>query len=284
MVLGNEDDAPREIIERLKRPVEDVDTLLHLLLVPLQALGILPVQYHHYVKTSLRSESFVVAKHVPPIQVALLQHVLPSWETELTRLSLLSVIDFWFCPEILLPHEGCGEIALHAYTSLLCTPLDTPSIRYFARLRELYPAERIHGIIFHRSATDDARKHLAWEDYLQILTSAPAKIANAGATRKLTIPSSLDHGPYFGSLCVSLEKLVHMHCSSSGRGELIGEHHIAALTGNSANGIHWVLHIETMSARRLSGISAQFAFATVLFWNQSGRHSHPLGRICRFLG
>jgi telomere length regulation protein len=283
MILGNEDDAAREIIERLKRPIEDVDTLLHLLFVPLQALGILPVQYQHYVKTSLRSESFVIAKHVPLIQVALLQHVLPSWETELARSSLLSVIDLWFCPEILPLREVYGEIALHAYTSLLSTPLDAPSIRYFARLRELYPAERIHDVVFHRSAIDDARRQRDWEDHLQILTTGPAKIANASATRKLTVPSSLDHGPYFDSLCVSLEKLIHVHCSSSSRGELFGEHHLTALTGNSENGLHWVFHIKTMSARRLSGIAANFAFATILFWNQSGLHSHSLARICRFL-
>jgi telomere length regulation protein len=213
------DDVLRTCIEQLQRPVVDVQTLLSALCPPLEALGVLPTKFAQYVDVRVRPASRVTARHITRIQSAILEHVLPAWETELEKQHLGAVLGLWLCPVRSEKGPGAGTIAVEAYASLLSLPITTQSLPWITRLVDAYPIEAVHSIIFDHVTTDISKAQLRWEDAVRVITSVPAKAANALGTLKLDLPPPLKYGRYMNRLFIGVEQLIHEHCRRRSKGK-----------------------------------------------------------------
>ncbi|EGN95974.1 hypothetical protein SERLA73DRAFT_170414 [Serpula lacrymans var. lacrymans S7.3] len=202
----------KDVINKLQVSVTELPTLLSLLCAPLDSLGLLPPQYRRYNLHPLTSCTLNASRHIPPIQRALLQHVIPTWEAVLVEEKLISLVEQYFCPDAFsnaLP--AAGEIALLAYSTILSLSLTEQSIQLLCRLSKGFPIDRLHRAVFSGS-TSSERQSLAWGDCLRNVFSVPAKVANALKGKDL--PPGLDHATYFNNLSLRCEVLVNASSSA----------------------------------------------------------------------
>jgi telomere length regulation protein len=199
----------KDAITRLQSPISDLPTLLPLLCSPLGSLGLLPPPFRKYNSEPLVEGTLDLAKHIPALQRALLEHVVPTWESTLAEEKKTVLLTQYFCPDpfsFTLP--AAGDIALHAYSSILSLPLTEYSIKMLARLSIEYPVDRLHAAIFSTRNTDSVQKQLiTWEDCLRNVAAVPAKVANAagGIAR---IPPELEQKKYFENVSLRCEILI----------------------------------------------------------------------------
>ncbi|KAI9446831.1 hypothetical protein H4582DRAFT_1908693 [Lactarius indigo] len=184
-------DQIRDIVNRLKAPITDLPTLLALISGPLDSIGLLPPHYRQY-NTAPLPVAVNISRHVPPIQRALLEHVIPTWELVLSQEKLTSLVEQWFIPDAFsYAKPAAGEVAVHAYASILSLPLTSYSTNLLARLTKAYPLDRLHS---------------RWEDVVKSILSVPARVANA-LEGKGGCPKELEQGPYFSHICLRSEAL-----------------------------------------------------------------------------
>lgn len=93
-------DQIRDVIHRLQSPIQDLPTLYGLLAAPLHHLKILPPRFHRYNAFTIPERGLSLAKHVPPIQRALLEHVLPAWATVLDEEDSYVLAQQYFVPDL----------------------------------------------------------------------------------------------------------------------------------------------------------------------------------------
>ncbi|EKM82953.1 hypothetical protein AGABI1DRAFT_69024 [Agaricus bisporus var. burnettii JB137-S8] len=203
-------DEAKDTITQLQHPIRDLQTLLSLLTAPLDALGILPPQFHKYNTHPLPSNSITIRKHVSLIQRALLEHVLPTWDVVLqdNKPDALHLITQYFCPDPFVSSLSVsGELALKAYETILTSQIGSHAINLLEHLAHQYPVDSLWTVIFSQSQ-DSAVKNVLWEDCVRDVVSVPAKVANAMAERSSEIPLNLENGTYINGVCRRVEVLV----------------------------------------------------------------------------
>ncbi|KAI0048561.1 hypothetical protein FA95DRAFT_1034938 [Auriscalpium vulgare] len=199
----------RDTISRLQSQI-DLDALLPLLAGPLDSLGLLPPQFGRYNTSPIPPDSFNTRRHLPPLQRALLEHIIPTWEPTLSESNLLLLVEQYFVPDAFsYAIPSAGEVALHAYSTVLSLPLTAYSIKLLSRLSQSYPIDRLYSTIFSNASRNLPPGHtiLAWEDAVKSVVAVPAKVANAHAGRG-DLPPALEQVAYFENLSLRSEVLI----------------------------------------------------------------------------
>lgn len=198
----------RDIITRLQSPIPDLPTLLPLLCGPLSSLNLLPPIFKKYNNDPLPGGALNFARHIPPLQRALLEHVIPTWESTLVEEKRTLILTQYFCPELSFTSPAAGDIALLAYSSILSLPLTKYSVNLLARLSTEYPIDKLHAVVFSSRNMDSLQKQsVTWEDCLRNVVAVAAKVANA-AGRDTLIPPELEQGAYFNNVSLRCEYLI----------------------------------------------------------------------------
>jgi telomere length regulation protein len=209
----------REVVNRLQSPIPDWSTLLPLLCGPLSSLNLLPQPFRKYNTDPLPEGSLSLTRHIPSLQRALLEHVVPTWESTLVEEKKALLLTQYFCPEdsTNISPAPVG-IALLAYSSILSLPLTEYSINLLASLSTEYPINRLHAAIFSSPNTDTVQKQsVTWEDCLRNVAAVPAKVANT-AGGNTQIPPELEQGRYFDSVSLRCESLIFTLSTASTQG------------------------------------------------------------------
>jgi telomere length regulation protein len=122
----------------------------------------------------------------------------------------VSLVEQWFIPDAFsFASPAAGEVAVHAYSSILSLPFTPYSMDLLARLTKAYPLDRLHTTVFSRLNKDSSSQQtiLAWEDVVKNSLSVPTRVANAYEGNR-EIPEELEQGPYFSNLSVRCEALL----------------------------------------------------------------------------
>ena len=200
----------REVIARLQSPIQDLPTLLGLLAPPLAALGILPPRFLQYNIDPLSSESISGPKHIPPLQRALLEQVLPAWEHVLDKNNDYDLFLQYFSPDLFSYGRSVSkEIALYAYSTVLSLPITPHSVRLLVHLTKSYTIDVLWSAVMSDKHRNTLKHAVTWEDCVRNLCAVPAKVANALGPRG-DIPQTLLYGTYFNNLCRRLQVLVSL--------------------------------------------------------------------------
>ena len=213
MVAEHHNDAGnqvRDVINQLQLPVPDLPTLLALVSSLLDCIGLLPPQYMPYNRAPLHSAAFNNQRHLPPLQRALLEHVIPAWEPDLSQDKLMPLVEQCFIPDSFsYARPAAGEVTVHAYRSILSLSFTSYSMDLLARLTKAYPVDRLHTSVFAHLNKDSSSQQtiLAWEDVVKSILSVPAKVANS-LEGKEDPPKDLEQGTYFANLSVRCEALL----------------------------------------------------------------------------
>jgi telomere length regulation protein len=198
----------RDIMTRLQSPIPDLPTLLSLLCGPLSSLNLLPPTFRKYNNDPSTAGTLNFARHIPLLQRALLEHVIPTWESTLVEEKKTLLLTQYFCPQPSFTSPAAGSIALLAYSSILSLPLTKYSISLLARLSTEYSIDKLHAVVFSSWNMDSLQKQsVTWEDCLRNVAAVPAKVANA-AGRDTPIPSELERGEYFNNVSLRCEYLI----------------------------------------------------------------------------
>ncbi|CCM02859.1 uncharacterized protein FIBRA_04971 [Fibroporia radiculosa] len=209
----------RVIITRLQSPVPDATTLYQLLAAPLAYLNLLPPKFRGYNESPLIAGSFIISRHLPPLQRALLEHVLPTWEASLVEGDTWALAEQYFCPDsISFASSAAGQVAVHAYSSILSLPFTDVSLRLLDKLSRSYPIDVLHSVVYSIDGRkgSSGKQIITWEDCVRNVAAIPAKASNmmGGGT---VIPSSLEQGTYLKNLSVRCECLIYALSRSPSR-------------------------------------------------------------------
>lgn len=211
--LESSNDPIRDVITRLQSPMPDLSTLLSLLCSILDELKLLPSHYKKYASGIVPHDALKICRHIPPLQRALLEHIIPTWEPTLADEGKITLLDQFFCPEPNNEASGSNtsaEIALLAYSNLLSLPLTGFSMRMLKSLCDPhhYPVDRLYNYVLSSSNSDSLEKKLiVWEDCVRNIVAVPAKVANM-AGKGTAIPSALEQGIYFNNVCQRCEIII----------------------------------------------------------------------------
>ncbi|EKM55734.1 uncharacterized protein PHACADRAFT_121551 [Phanerochaete carnosa HHB-10118-sp] len=199
----------RELIARLQSPVQDLPTLLGFLAAPLSDLAILPPRYSKYNVTPLPARALSVPRHIPLLQRALLEHVLPAWGPVLDEEEYYDLVQQYFAPGVFLVSVSAAKhVALHAYASILSLPFTEHSIRLLTALVKTYPIDMLWSLTVIRQHTGGTfnKGTVSWEDCVRNVCAVPAKVANFLAAEGVT--TDLEPGPYCTNLSTRTEILI----------------------------------------------------------------------------
>ena len=194
------------VLSQLQTQIDEFQTLLPLLCLPLARADLLPPQFRRF--NSLPSEDVAVdiAKVFPPIQRVLLESILPTWEAILEEEGCSALTRQYFCPDAFSnASPSAGDVALCAYSTILSFPLHQRSINLLVRLAKEYPIDRL----FHAVCTihDPARRSVSWDDCLRNTFAVPSKIANA--LKGQNVPDDLGLPDYYNNLSTRTELLIY---------------------------------------------------------------------------
>ena len=195
----------KDVITRLQSPVSDISTLLCLLAAPLNCIGLLPPRFTKYDTESLSKDHFSIAKHLPSIQRALLEHVIPAWEPTLLEEGYHELVEQYFCPDaISFASRAAGQVAVLAYSTILSSTIHEPAVRLLVKLCRAYPID----VLFSAIASSKGKlKEVTWEDCVRNVAALPVKVANAMGPRG-SIPAELQLDTYFNNLSLRCERLM----------------------------------------------------------------------------
>ena len=185
-------DDLKQILDALQSPISDLETLLTLLARPLESIGLLQKRFQKYASEKLPKGSCSIPKHLPTIQRALLQNVLPSWDNVLHEENALEISDQFFCPTPSVS-QNASRTALEAYATILSTPFNTFSVRYLSQLARSYPIQTLFDCAFDSNPPNIAA--IRWEDCVRVVISVPAKVANF-CEHKHPVPDNLQYDTY----------------------------------------------------------------------------------------
>ncbi|EPQ58409.1 hypothetical protein GLOTRDRAFT_137132 [Gloeophyllum trabeum ATCC 11539] len=217
-----------EHISRLQQPISSLPALTSLLYSPLSALSLVRRNSKIEILGEFTQalDNAVSVKHIPLLQRALLEHIVPRWWEALEEEGSLHLLERYFYPlgdeSSRRARDGVvSELVCSAYTTLLSVPLNAYSLRLLATLVERCPVDRVHHLIFDAGITGGRggreRKSVLWEDFVRNAVAVPGKVANAvmGAKGRAAngtwveeLPEGLDYGSYFDNICVGCEALI----------------------------------------------------------------------------
>ncbi|EJF62435.1 hypothetical protein DICSQDRAFT_154331 [Dichomitus squalens LYAD-421 SS1] len=205
----------RDTINSLQAPIPDLSTLLSLLAAPLASIGLLPPRFRHIDVFPIRGETLNISRHIPLLQRALLEHVIPTWEPLLAQESAYELVEQYFCPDAMsFASPAASQIALYAYSTLLSVPLQNYSVGLLAKLCKAYPIDVLHSVLFPVGGTPalTGRHSVTWEDCVRDIIAVPAKVTNYMGTRR-DLPSVLEPGVYYTNVSVRTENLIFSSCT-----------------------------------------------------------------------
>ena len=213
-------DDTKQILDALQSPIPDLETLLILLARPLESIGLLQTRFQKYASEKLPKGAFNIPKHLPVIQRALLQNILPSWESALHEGKALGIPDQFLCPTP-SNSQNAVQTALEAYTTVLSTPFNTFSIRYLSQLTRSYSIQALFECVLDLSPPDIAA--IRWEDCVRTVISVPTKVANF-CGREHPIPDNLRYETYITDLCSYTGDIIWESSSpgSDSQGKFVG--------------------------------------------------------------
>ncbi|KZT11519.1 uncharacterized protein LAESUDRAFT_740990 [Laetiporus sulphureus 93-53] len=205
----------RDVIARLQSPIPDSTALLQLLAAPLACLSLLPPRFRRYDVSPLPKESFNIIRHVPLLQRALLEHVVPTWEQVLVQEDAFALVEQYFCPDAMsFGIPAAGQVAVLAYSTLLSSPVHEPSVRLLVRLSRAYPIDVLHTVVYAgRDKAGSGKQQITWEDCVRNVAALPGKVANVLGAQG-AIPPELEYGTYVRNLSVRSESLIAALCSN----------------------------------------------------------------------
>lgn len=201
-------DQVRDIILRLQSSVQDLSTLYSLLAAPLHYLKILPPRFHKYNASPLPEHGLNLPKHIPILQRALLEHVLPTWAARLDEEDSYAIVQQYFAPDLFsYAIPSSREIAVYAYATILSLPITEHSVCLLLQLTKAYSVDVLWDTILHSRRTSNLQKHtISWEDCVRNVASVPGKVANAyGSHLRGVIPAQLEFGAYFNNVSIKTE-------------------------------------------------------------------------------
>ncbi|KAH9853981.1 telomeric DNA binding protein [Lenzites betulinus] len=200
----------REVISRLQAPIPDLPTLLSLLAAPLASIGLLPPRFRTHDVSPLPPHAFVIMRHAPLLQRALLEHIIPTWEPILLKEDAYALVEQYFCPDsMFFASPAAKQVALCAYSTLLSTALQDYSVRILAKLVKMYPIDVLYVNLFAKADTATHGRHsISWEDHVHDVLAVPTKVANFMGERR-DIPPILEYGPYLADVGVRIERLIY---------------------------------------------------------------------------
>ncbi|OBZ75644.1 hypothetical protein A0H81_04556 [Grifola frondosa] len=207
----------RDLIARLQSPVPDLPTLQQLLAAPLGSIGLLQPRFRKYNVSPL--DGFSIPRHMPPLQRALLEHIIPTWHLVLVQEDSYGLVEQYFCPDAMsFTSPAAGQVAVYAYSTILSLPLRDYSVRLLAKLCKAYPIDVLHSVVFssHSKGASSGKNVVTWEDCVRNVVAVPAKVANA-TEGKRDIPPELEHGTYFNNVSVRCECLISSLSASRSR-------------------------------------------------------------------
>ncbi|KAF8448015.1 telomere length regulation protein-domain-containing protein [Boletus edulis BED1] len=196
--------ALQDIISKLQSQITDLQTLLPLLCFPLSSVNLLPPQFRRFNSLSSKDVPVDVARVFPPIQRALLESVLPTWETILDEEGCSALSLQYFCPDA-FSNAAAADVALCAYSTILSLPLHQRSVDLLLRLTKKYPIDKLFRAVC--TIRDPARRSVTWDDCLRNIFAAPTKIANT--FKGQGIPDDLGMPDYFNNLSIRTELIIH---------------------------------------------------------------------------
>lgn len=199
--MNDDDRRVREIVQQLRQPVPDINTLLCLLTAPLDSIDLLPPAFLSYNTQPLPKGSVNVRRHLALIQRAILENIYPVWQDALSEYHALPLVEQYFCPDLF---HYAGAVAFEAYGTILSSPMTALSVNLLDRLSKQYTLDRMLSEICNSSS--QLSRETDWEDYIQNILSVPAKVANFVGRNDM--PEGLRQGQYFNDLCRCFEKLV----------------------------------------------------------------------------
>lgn len=207
-----EDDV-KQILDSLQSPIPDLETLLTLLARPLESIGLLQTPFKKYASEKLPKGSFIIQKHLPVVQRALLQNIFPSWDSALREEDALEIADQFLCPT---PStlQNATRTALEAYATILSVPFNTFSIQYLSQLIRSYHVQPLFDCVFDSNPPNIAA--IRWEDCVRMVISVPTKVANF-CGQEYPVPENLQYDTYIDDLCSHTEGMI-WKLSSSGSG------------------------------------------------------------------
>jgi len=213
-------DDLKQILDALQSPISDLETLLTLLARPLESIGLLQKRYQKYASEKLPRGSFSIPKHLPAIQRALLQNILPSWDSVLHEENALEISDQFFCPTPSVS-QNAGRTALEAYTTILSSPFNTFSVQYLSQLAGSYPIQTLFDCVFDSNPPNIAA--IRWEDCIRAVISVPVKVANF-CGHKYPVPDNLQYDTYTTGLSSHTGDIIWRLASSgsSSQGTFLG--------------------------------------------------------------
>lgn len=206
-------DDVKQILDALQSPISDLETLLILLARPLESIGLLQTRFQRHAAEKLPRGAFNIPKHLPVIQRALLQNILPSWESTLDEGGASGILDQFFCP-VPSTSQNAVRTALEAYTTIFSIPFNAFSVRYLSQLTRSYPIKTLFDCIFGSNPPNIAA--ICWEDCVRAVISVPTKIANF-CRHEHPVPDNLQYDTYITDLCLYTGDIVwKLSCSDSG--------------------------------------------------------------------
>lgn len=199
--------------------ITDILTLLTLLSLPLDFLGLLPPQFRIYIDNGsaypvspLTEHPFPdssIRKYLPQIQRALITKVLPVWAKDLQENDAVLLVEQYFCPgSIHYPLPVAGQIAACAYATLLSFSESEYTVGLLQRLVREYPLDRLFWVAFGNEVGGELKRNFLWEDCVRDLCMVPVKVANAFASKTREIPSLLENASYLDNLSLRTEELI----------------------------------------------------------------------------
>ncbi|PSR88877.1 hypothetical protein PHLCEN_2v5026 [Hermanssonia centrifuga] len=194
----------KDIISRLQSPVRDLHSLLSLLAAPLASIKILPPQFITHNVSPSPALALSISKHFPPLQRALLQYILPTWEAALLEENSYSIVQQYFCPDLIFfSTANVTEIAILAYSTILSLPLTEYSARLLVQLTKTYPVDVLWSVVVQGKRRDADKQMVTWEDCIRNVCAVPGKAANVFGT-KGDMPRELEHARDFYRKWVSI--------------------------------------------------------------------------------
>ncbi|KIP04779.1 hypothetical protein PHLGIDRAFT_25407 [Phlebiopsis gigantea 11061_1 CR5-6] len=203
-------DQIQGVVTCLQSPVEDLTTLLGLLASPLDALKLLPPKFVRHNAFPLPPHGVNVPRHIPLLQRALLEHVLPVWGPTLDEERCYEIAQQYFAPDIFMMSLPVSKsIAVYAYDSILALSLTEHSVRMLTALAGTYPVDVLWASVFSSAKQESYDKAvITWEDCVRNIAAVPGRVANALASKTTAIPPQLEAGPYFNSISTRSEILI----------------------------------------------------------------------------
>ena len=222
----------RDVIHRLQSPVQDLPSLYALLVAPLGNLGFLPPQFYNHQSSAVLVNAISIPKQIPPLQRALLEHIVPVWGHTLDQENSFALIQQYFAPDLFFSgNANARQIAVYAYSTILSLPLTEHSVRLLVQLSKLYPVDVLWDTLIHAKRKAGSGKwSVTWEDCVRDVCAVPAKVANffGAQHRSSTIPPELEPAAYLNRVCTRLDAVV------------------SSLTSKPSEGASDILRVETI--------------------------------------